>query len=119
VPEELHGRSVLPLLNGEREGWPGEVFVQISESQVGRAIRTSRWKYCVVAPEADPKEDPTAQRYVEDGLYDLKADPYELDNLAGLRPHRDVAQALKQQLISRMDEIGEPKPIVESLKSVP
>jgi hypothetical protein len=39
VPDELHGRSVLQLLNGEREGWPGEVFVQISESQVGRAIR--------------------------------------------------------------------------------
>jgi arylsulfatase A-like enzyme len=35
------------------------------------------------APEADPKEDPTAERYVEDGLYDLKADPYELVNLAG------------------------------------
>jgi arylsulfatase A-like enzyme len=60
VPDELHGRSVLPLLNGEREWWPGEVFVQISESQVGRAIRTSRWKSCVVAPRADPKVDPTA-----------------------------------------------------------
>jgi arylsulfatase A-like enzyme len=114
VPDELHGRSVLPLLNGKLvEGWPEEVFVQISESQVGRAIRTSRWKYCVVAPEADPKEDPTAERYVEDGLYDLKADPYELYNLAGLRSHRDVAQALKQRLISRMVEIGEPKPNIE------
>jgi arylsulfatase A-like enzyme len=119
VPDELHGRSVLPLLNGEREWWPGEVFVQISESQVGRAIRTSRWKYCVVAPGTDPKVDPTAGRYVEDDLYDLRADPYELDNLAGLRSHRDVSQALKQRLISRMVEIGEPKPIVESLKSVP
>jgi arylsulfatase A-like enzyme len=119
VPDELHGRSVLPLLNGEREWWPGEVFVQISESQVGRAIRTSRWKYCAVAPGTDPKVDPTAGRYVEDGLYDLRADPYELDNLAGLRSHRDVSQALKQRLISRMVEIGEPQPIVESLKSVP
>ena len=113
VPDETQGRSVLPLLEGEREGWPEEVLVQISESQVGRAIRTRRWKYCVVAPEADPKEDSASERYVEDGLYDLKADPYELRNLAGLRSHRDVTDTLKQHLISRMVEIGEPNPIIE------
>ena len=113
VPDEMHGRSVLPLLNGEREEWPEGVLVQVSESQVGRAIRTRRWKYCVVAPEANPKDDPFAEHYVEDGLYDLKADPYELHNLAGLRSHRDVADALKQNLIARMVEIGEPKPIVD------
>lgn len=67
----------------------------------------------MVAPEADPEEAPTAVRYVEDGLYDLETDPYELHNLAGLRSHRDVADALKQHLISRMAEIGEPRPIVE------
>jgi arylsulfatase A-like enzyme len=113
VPDEMHGRSVLPLLNGEREEWPEGVLVQVSESQVGRAIRTRRWKYCVVAPEADPKDDSSAEHYVEDGLYDLKTDPYELHNLAGLRSHRDIANELKQHLISRMIDIDEPKPIVE------
>ena len=113
LPDEMHGRSVLPLLNGEREEWPEGVLVQVSESQVGRAIRTRRWKYCVVAPEADPKDDSFAEHYVENGLYDLKADPYELHNLADLRSHRDVADALKQHLIARMVEIGEPKPIVD------
>ena len=113
VPDEMHGRSVLPLLNGEREGWPEEVLVQVSESQVGRAIRTNRWKYSVVAPGADPKGDSTAERYVEDGLYDLKTDPYELRNLSGLRSHREVSETLKHRLISRMVDIGEPKPIIE------
>jgi arylsulfatase A-like enzyme len=113
IPDEKHGRSVLPLLSGEREGWPEGVLVQISESQVGRAIRTRRWKYCVVAPEADPKDDSSAEHYVEDGLYDLKTDPYELHNLAGLRSHRDIVNELKQHLISRMIDIDEPKPIVE------
>ena len=117
--DEMQGRSVLPLLQGEREGWPEEVLVQISESQVGRAIRTRRWKYCVVAPEADPKEDPSAERYVEDGLYDLKADPYELRNLAGLRSHTDVADTLKHHLIARMVEIGELHTIVEPPSSTP
>ena len=109
----MHGRSVLPLLNGVREGWPEGVLVQISESQVGRAIRTRRWKYSVVAPGADPKKDPTAERYVEDGLYDLQADPYELRNLSGLRSHREISETLKHRLISRMVDVGEPKPIIE------
>ena len=34
VPEEMQGRSILPLTRGETDGWPEEVFVQISESQV-------------------------------------------------------------------------------------
>ena len=38
LPAGLHGRSVLPLLRGDRQGWPDHVFLQISESQVGRAI---------------------------------------------------------------------------------
>jgi arylsulfatase A-like enzyme len=112
LPEEMQGRSVLPLLRGEREGWPGEVLVQISESQVGRAIRTRRWKYCVVAPESDPGEDPSAERYVDDGLYDLKTDPYELHDLSGHGSHTSVTDALRRKLVARMVDIGEPRPVV-------
>jgi arylsulfatase A-like enzyme len=75
VPPEMQGRSLLPLLRGETEGWPGEVFLQISESQVGRAIRTRRWKYSVVAPGMRGSEVAGADRYVEECLYDLHADP--------------------------------------------
>ena len=53
VPEAMQGRSILPLLRGEAEAaesWPEEMFVQISEAQVGRAVRTHRWKYGVDAP---------------------------------------------------------------------
>jgi arylsulfatase A-like enzyme len=103
---------VLPLLRGEREGWPEEVLVQISESQVGRAIRTRRWKYCVVAPESDPGEDPSAERYVDDGLYDLKTDPYELHDLSGHGSHTSVTDALRRKLVARMVDIGEPRPVV-------
>ena len=31
--------------------WPDDVFIQISEAQVGRALRTKRWKYGVDAPD--------------------------------------------------------------------
>src|SRR5439155_3385418 len=65
VPEVMQGRSILPLTRGETEGWPEEVFVQISESQVGRAVRTHRWKYGVTAPDKNGSRDAASDRYVE------------------------------------------------------
>jgi arylsulfatase A-like enzyme len=111
VPGDMQGRSILPLLRGEQE-WPEEVLVQISESQVGRAVRTRRWKYAVVAPEADGKKDPASDRYVEDALYDLREDPYELRNLIGSKSHQGVAKGMRRRLIQRMTGIGEPEPAI-------
>ena len=116
VPEEMEGRSILPLLHGEAGEWPEEVFVQISESQVGRAVRTRRWKYSVTAPDKDGKRDPTADYYVEEYLYDLWADPYELTNLVGLESHQEVAAVMRERLIRRMVEAGEKNPVINSKK---
>jgi arylsulfatase A-like enzyme len=113
VPAELQGRSILPLIRGERGGWPDDAFIQISESQVGRAIRTHRWKYGVVAPGLDGWDNAASDRYVEDCLYDLESDPHELTNLAGVAAFRSVADDLRQRLIERMVEAGEAAPTIE------
>ena len=112
VPAEMDGRSILPLLRGETEAWPEEVFLQISEAQVGRAVRTHRWKYSVSAPDADGRADPDADHYVEEFLYDLKSDPYELRNLVGLQSHLRVATVMRARLIRRMVEAGESEPTI-------
>ena len=113
VPQEMMGRSILPLLKGDTDGWPEEVFLQISESQVGRAVRTQRWKYSVYAPEGDGARDPSAAHYVEEYLYDLQADPHELTNLIGLQSHQEVTAVLRERLIRRMLKAGEAKPTIE------
>jgi arylsulfatase A-like enzyme len=118
VPGTMQGRSFLPLLRDARAPWPDEVFVQVSESEVGRAIRTSRWKYHVVDPSADAWADPAGRRYVETALYDLDSDPYELTNLAGMPSHRDVAKQLQAQLVARMREAGEDEPVIVSAPEV-
>ncbi|MBO0792349.1 MAG: sulfatase-like hydrolase/transferase [Ktedonobacteraceae bacterium] len=117
MPPIMQGHSILPLVTGDEqaeESWPEEGFIQISESQVGRAIRTERWKYGVVAPDKHGWHDSCSERYVEQYLYDLEADPYELRNLAGSRKHREVAAELSERLIRRMVEAGEAAPVIEA-----
>ena len=108
----MQGRSILPLIRGETDDWQEEVFVQISEAQVGRSVRTQRWKYCVDAPKGSGS-GAGSDVYVEQYLYDLQADPYELRNLIGLRSHETVSEMMRERLIRRMVEAGEDAPTIE------
>lgn len=82
VPEAMEGRSILPLMAPRRHGdappdWPTEALVQISEAQIGRAVRTHRWKYGIDAPASMREHylEPTgigSMRYEEQYLYDLQ-----------------------------------------------
>jgi arylsulfatase A-like enzyme len=113
VPAEMDGRSLVPLVRGEPDPRPDDVLVQISESQVGRALRTPRWKYAAVAPGADGWTVPAAGRYVDSHLYDLEADPHELRNLVGSPAHREVLARLRARLAERIVEAGETRPEIE------
>ena len=117
VPEEMQGRSILPLTRGEREDWPEEMFVQISEAQVGRAVRTHRWKYGVNAPDKQGGHDPGSDVYEDQYLYDLQVDPYELTNLIGIEAHQPVVEKMRKRLIRRMVEAGEAAPEIRSAES--
>jgi len=114
VPGEMQGRSLLPLLQGKTEEWPEDVFIQISESHVGRAIRTRRWKYSVIAPDKEAWFDICSEKYIEECLYDLDDDPHELHNLIGLGSHRNIADEMRDRLIRRITEAGEDTPVIES-----
>jgi arylsulfatase A-like enzyme len=112
VPEEMQGRSLLPLLRREAADWPEEHFAQISESQVGRCVRTRRWKYSVSAPDKNGWRDPSAETYTEEFLYDLLADPWELNNLVTSEAHAEVRAVLRERLTRRMVAAGEAAPAI-------
>ena len=118
VPAQMQGRSIMPLLTGADADWPDEVFIQISESHVGRAIRSRRWKYAVTAPDKDGWGDMNSDAYVESELYDLLADPNELHNRAGCESHRDIADVLRSRLVRRMIEAGEDEPVIEPAPAI-
>lgn len=110
IPDHYHGRNLLPLAQAEEVPWPEEVFLQISESQVGRAIRTRRWKYCVDAPDRDGWEHAASPVYREQYLYDLLKDPHEQHNLVEDEAYRAVCDRLSERLVARMIEAGESAP---------
>jgi arylsulfatase A-like enzyme len=98
APGDVHGRSLLPLLRGERVAWRDDFLVEHASDRVFprmaglgyQAVRTPRWKYI---------------RYRElqgmDELYDLEADPGELHN----RIHEPAAKAALADLKARLDRL--------------
>lgn len=114
VPEDMQGNSFMPLIRRQLCTWSNSVLVQISEAEVGRAIRTGRWKYAVTAPDCDPFQDSCSDEYVESSLYDLEQDPYELDNLIGMPSHRKLCDILKEKLIGKMKLAGEKEPVIHN-----
>ena len=115
VPPEMRGRSLMGRLRGDSSDWRDEIFIQISESQNARALRTCRWKYCVAVPASDQdraKNESVWPVYDEALLYDLDSDPAELKNLIGLPHYGDVAGHLRQRLLARMAEAGDGTSVV-------
>jgi len=109
-PAYMRGRPLQTLVSGEAKAWPEDVFFQISESQVGRGIRTRKWKYSVKAPEKEPGQGvkyPAADLYVEDYLYDLENDPAEQHNLVSEPGLKQVRAELRERLLARMAAAGE------------
>ena len=99
IPEHFMGKSLTDKKGHE------SVFIQISESQIGRAVRTDKWKYSVSARNADKA---FADEYKDDFLYDLENDPYEKNNLIHSAEHSEIRLEMRKLLIEYMKKAGEP-----------
>ncbi|MFC7078063.1 sulfatase-like hydrolase/transferase [Haloarcula halophila] len=112
-PEEMAGRSLLSLLDDVPDDWRDEVFIQISESALGRALRTDRWTYGVYDPDAAGTNSPASERYRERYLYDLRADPYQRVNLVGHDDYAAVADELRERLADSIATVEGDRPTIE------
>ena len=90
-PQGVLGRSLKPILEGETVEW--HEFVTAEVQRTGRMLRTSNYKY--VTYSGDPVEQ----------LFDIKADPGETKNLAGvfqydaiLEDHRKLLREWEERL---------------------
>lgn len=113
-PDTMDGESLMPRIDRKPEApWRDSVFFQVSESEVGRGIRTERWKYAVTAPGADPWSESRSDEYEEAYLYDLQEDPYELTNLVGFTPLREVASILRRKLEDEVASLEGRRPRIQ------
>lgn len=118
-PPEMRGNPLQDLISGANDHWPKEIFLQISESQVGRAIRTRKWKYSVSAPEKNGSQFSGSNVYVDEYLYDLENDPHERDNRVAAPELAEVRNQLAGILKKKMAEAGESVPDIYPVSGQP
>jgi len=126
IPETIQGRSFLGLLTGgayePRLSLFAEKNYHDSYDPI-RCVRTGRLKYLrnferrrKIVLASDQKRSSAAREmwpWVEEArepeeLYDLEADPYEMNNLAGEDDMKAVLEDLRGQLERWMEETGDP-----------
>jgi arylsulfatase A-like enzyme len=97
-PSDVRGVDLAAYLADEDAVIREEVFVQISESELGRVLRTDRWKLHITA--ADPALKATAHTglYRMAELYDLADDPGEHTN----RLHDPACAEIREVLAGRI-----------------
>jgi uncharacterized sulfatase len=84
-----------------------EVYVQISECFVGRAIRTGRYTYCVHALDKHPVHDSGSDVYRDRALFDNEKDPLQKNNLIGDPGYGEIKEDLRKRLIACAETAGE------------
>ena len=93
IPDDLDAKSLVPLVHGERPAdWPDSVYCVMVKSGAStqRMVRTERWKYAYIPHDLDE-------------LYDLEADPAEMNNLSEDPEHADDVDEMRARLIGWND----------------
>ncbi|HZN42023.1 MAG TPA: sulfatase [Planctomycetota bacterium] len=103
VPPGMHGKSLVPLLEGREVPWRDAVYYHYYESQATHrvpamyGVRTATHKLVrYYEPQWNCEE-----------LFDLVADPDERQNLAGDVAHAEVLAALQKRLAALRAEYGD------------
>jgi len=99
---------VIASVSAKQPRWKQEVYIQISESFVGRAIRTDRYTYCVYAPDKDPVRDSASDTYRDRYLFDNLNDPSQAANLIDDPAYAAVKDDLRACLIACAQKAAEP-----------
>lgn len=97
--DAMVGEDLLTVVEEQNPDRTNEIFAQISESRVGRCIRTAKFTYAVYAPGLHGCMTASSDTYADDFLYDLEKDPWQLTNLADDPSYADAKAILREKLL--------------------
>ena len=112
VGDAMIGENLLDVVEKKDDNRPNEVFAQISESRVGRCIRTARYTYSVYAPGVNGGEAAAAGRYSDDFLYDMEKDPHQLNNVVADPAYVQVKEELRERLLDWIQRAEGTRPLI-------
>ncbi|MFX0043276.1 MAG: sulfatase [Candidatus Hodarchaeota archaeon] len=127
IPEEIEGKSFLPILKGENKEIRKEIFIEKTYHEIYdpiRGIRTENYKYIrnfrkrntlyqmpspiLMAPSGKYMKDFYNKPRMDEELYDLRTDPNESINLITNLEYRDVAKKLRKRLDTWLKNTNDP-----------
>ena len=96
VPENMHGKSLLPLISGRNVMWRDSLLYEAPTPTLGSwpilAVRTAKWKYIRTYVSND------RSRIAFEELYDLEEDGDERRNVASEKKYAAVVRRLSAKL---------------------
>ncbi len=104
VGDEMIGENLLDEVLHLHDNEPDEIYAQISESRLGRCIRTNRYLYSVYAPHINGGERASTNEYFDDYLYDMESDPFQLNNIIDEESYSSIKEDLRARLIKWIKE---------------
>ncbi len=112
VGDAMIGENLLDVVQGKTEGRANEVFAQISESRCGRCIRTPDWLYAVYAPGVNGGEAAASDVYADDYMYDLRKDPWQLNNIVADPAYAEAKKDLRARLLDWLEKAEGVRPVI-------
>ncbi|MCI8687034.1 MAG: sulfatase-like hydrolase/transferase [Lawsonibacter sp.] len=112
VGDAMIGENLLDVVEKKDDNRPNEVFAQISESRVGRCIRTARYTYSVYAPGVNGGAAAASDRYADDFLYDMERDPHQLNNVVASPAYTQVKEELRKRLLDWIWRAEGARPVI-------
>ena len=112
VGDRMIGENLLALTEKRDNSRPNEVFAQISESRVGRCIRTPEFTYAVYAPGLHGGVAAASDHYADDFLYDMRVDPYQLNNVIADPAYAEIKKDLRKRLLKWLEKAEGAHPII-------
>ena len=112
VGDAMIGENLLDVVEKKADNRPNEIFAQISESRVGRCIRTARYTYSVYAPGVNGGAAAASDRYADDFLYDMEHDPHQLNNVVADPAYAQVKAELRKRLLDWIWQAEGARPVI-------